>query len=199
MPDEPLFIVQPMTLADLDQVMKIEQVAFSSPWSRRAFHYEVAKNTHSTMVVVRPAPRNNSWVGRFMAGFGVGGPGPLFGYAGAWLLVDEFHISTIAVHPQYQGRGLGELLLISLLDRGSELGALRATLEVRVSNLAAQALYERCGFAIVARQKRYYADNNEDAYIMATPDFESQAFQARLHRRRALLADKFRTGVSNAE
>lgn len=199
MPDDPLFVVQPMTLAELDQVMKIEQVAFSSPWPRRAFHYEVDENTHSTMVVVRPAPRNDGWVGRFVVSLGVRSPAPLFGYAGAWLLVDEFHISTIAVHPQYQRRGLGELLLLSLLDRGSEQGARRATLEVRVSNLAAQGLYRGCGFETVARQKRYYVDNNEDAYIMATPAFESPEFQARLHQRRTLLDDRFRSGARDAE
>jgi ribosomal-protein-alanine N-acetyltransferase len=115
---------------------------------------------------------------------GIARRSPALGYAGAWCLVDEIHISTIAVHPQWRGRGLGELLLIALLERGAEQGARRATLEVRVSNSAAQALYHKYGFEIVASQKRYYADNNEDAYIMSTPPFKSLGFQALIRRRR---------------
>jgi ribosomal-protein-alanine N-acetyltransferase len=117
-------------------------------------------------------------------------PCPVLGYAGGWLLVDEIHVSTIAVHPLWRGRGLGELLLISLLERGAELDALRATLEVRISNLAAQGLYQKYGFQIVSRRKRYYADNNEDAYIMITPLFNVPSFQANLNRCRVRLYDR---------
>jgi ribosomal-protein-alanine N-acetyltransferase len=194
MPDRLLFVVQPMTLADLDQVMAIEQVAFPSPWSKRAYRYEVAENEHSRMIVVRPAPRTDGWLGRFVGSFGLTGSSPIMGYSGFWMLVDEIHISTIAVHPQWRRRGLGELLLVSLLDLGAELDARRATLEVRISNLAAQGLYHKYGFEIVSRQKRYYADNNEDAYIMATPPLDSIGFRANLRQCRARLHARLQAG-----
>jgi ribosomal-protein-alanine N-acetyltransferase len=95
----------------------------------------------------------------------------VLGYAGGWLLVDEIHVSTIAVAPRWRRKGLAQLLLAELLKRGIALGARKATLEVRVSNVAAQKLYQKYGFRIVSKQKRYYADN-EDAYIMATPRFD---------------------------
>jgi len=101
-------------------------------------------------------------------------------------LVDEAHVCTIAVHPNWRGRGLGELLLISLLDRAIELGARVATLEVRVSNQVAQELYNKYIFQIVSRRKRYYSDN-EDAYIMTTPPFDTPEFQMNLSNHRARL------------
>jgi len=182
MPELSSYVVAPMTLADVDQVLEIEQASFSAPWSARAFRYEIAENEHSVMLVVRPAPRTSfRWV-QWLRRHKLLSPGPALGYAGSWLLVDDIHISTIAVHPQWRGRGLGELLLVSLLEKGIELEAQRATLEVRVSNLAAQGLYGKYGFEIVSRRKGYYADNNEDAYIMVTPSFKSPEFQATLYR-----------------
>jgi len=189
------YSVEPMKLSDLDQVMQIERLAFSAPWSERAYRYEVTQNEHSTMVVVRPALRyhrgsalrSDGWSMRFLQRLGLLEPAPIQGYAGSWLLVDEVHVSTIAVHPEWRGRGLGELLLISLLDRGAELEARQATLEVRVSNLTAQALYQKLGFEIVSRQRRYYSDNNEDAYIMVTSPFETTEFQANLRQCRSRL------------
>ncbi len=181
------YLVEPMALADIDQVMAIERVAFPAPWSARAYRYEIAENEHSTMLVVRPALGHNGPLMRLRHHLGFAGPGPVLGYAGFWLLVDDAHVCTIAVHPQWRGRGLGELLLLSLLERGMGLGASRATLEVRVSNRAAQELYRKCGFELVARQKRYYTNNNEDAYIMATPAFEVPEFQSHLQDRQGQL------------
>ena len=168
MPEETPYIVEPMSLADLDQVMAIEQVSFPAPWPRRAYEYEVSKNEHSIMLVIRErqsTPPSLTRVGRAFRPFALG---PVLGYAGSWLLVDELHISTIAVAPQWRQRGLAQQLLIELLKRGAVFGAQRATLEVRASNTAAQKLYHKCGFSIVSKQNRYYADN-EDAYIMARP------------------------------
>jgi ribosomal-protein-alanine N-acetyltransferase len=179
------YVVEPMTLADLDGVLAIEQIAFTAPWSRRAYHYEITQNEHSTMVVVRVAPRARGLFAKWLHWQTGAKPSPLLGYAGFWLLVDDLHISTIAVHPEWRERGLGELLLISLLDRGARQGADRASLEVRVSNLAAQGLYRKYGFEIVSRQKRYYADNNEDAYIMVTPPFGTSEFKSNLLQCRA--------------
>lgn len=181
------YLVEPMTLADLDQVMEIERVAFPTPWSVRAYRYEIAENKHSTILALRPAAVANGPFKRLARHtlarrLGLATPGPVLGYAGHWLFVDEAHIYTIAVHPQWQGRGLGELLLLTLMERGMEAGADRATLEVRVSNQIAQGLYAKYGFEIVSKRKGYYSNNNEDAYVMTTPSFATPEFQASLAR-----------------
>lgn len=181
------YVVEPMRLADVDQIIEIEEMAFPAPWSARAYRYEIEKNRHSTMIVVRPAPRVEGLWARWLPRLGLTQPGPVLGYAGFWLLVDEAHVCTIAVHPRRRQEGLGELLVLSLLDQGAKQGAVRSTLEVRVSNLAAQGLYHKYGFEVVSLQRRYYSDNNEDAYIMATPPFEAPEFQANLRQCRAEL------------
>jgi ribosomal-protein-alanine N-acetyltransferase len=186
-----------MTLADIDQVMEIEQVSFSAPWSARAYRYEITQNQHSTMLVVCPATGPESVLARWTRRLKGTNPGPVLGYAGFWLLVDEAHICTIAVHPHWRRRGLGELLLLSLLERGMALSASRSTLEVRASNQAAQALYLKYDFEIVSRRKRYYTDNNEDAYIMATPPFESLEFQMQLNHCRTLLYARLQAEGTN--
>jgi ribosomal-protein-alanine N-acetyltransferase len=186
------FVVEPMRLTDLDQVMAIERDAFSAPWSVHAYRYEILKNKYSTMLVAREAvtaSKRPDWLPLLSSAR----KSPVLSYGGFWLLVDEVHISTIAVSIEWRGRGLGELLLISLLDRGVRLGAHRATLEVRISNLAAQGLYRKYGFETTARQKQYYADNNEDAFIMATPLFASPRFQNRMHQCRVQLHKRLST------
>nr|NIV39514.1 GNAT family N-acetyltransferase [Anaerolineae bacterium] len=122
MPERLPYLVEPMTLDDIDRVMEIEQAVFPAPWSARAYHYEITKNDHSTMLVVRPAAPDASPIEHLRRQLGLARPAPLLGYAGFWLLVDEAHICTIAVHPQWQGQGLGELLLVSLLEKSKLLG-----------------------------------------------------------------------------
>jgi ribosomal-protein-alanine N-acetyltransferase len=151
MPESLSFMVEPMAVTDIDQVMEIEQVAFPSPWSARAYHYEITQNAHSTMLVVRSSAHSTGGLKRLVGNLlprhvRVGSRGLVLGYAGFWLLVDEAHVCTIAVHPHWRGRGLGELLLISLLEQGIEQGASRATLEVRISNQVAQELYHKYAF-----------------------------------------------------
>ena len=92
----------------------------------------------------------------------------------------EAHISTIAVHPDHRRRGLGELLLLHILDQAGEGSSEFVTLEVRVSNRAARELYEKYGFQGVARRKRYYTDNAEDALLMTLSDLRSPDLQARI-------------------
>jgi ribosomal-protein-alanine N-acetyltransferase len=176
-----------MDLDDVDRVMEIERQSFSAPWSARAYRYEIAENGNSAMVVVRPASGPEGALMQLARQIGLARPRPVLGYGGFWLLVDDAHIATIAVDPQWRGLGLGELLLLAMLERGDGLGAVRATLEVRVSNEVAQGLYRKYAFEIVSRRKRYYADNNEDAYIMVTPPFSSPEYQATLRRNREAL------------
>ncbi len=112
---------------------------------------------------------------------------PIVGYAGLWLMVDEAHVTTIGVHPDFRGKGAGELLFLGLADIAQDMTALRLTLEVRVSNSSAQALYRKYGLEIAGVRKRYYSDNGEDAYIMWSEPLASTQYRERLtHLRREL-------------
>lgn len=140
-----------MTLADIPEVVAIDRLSFSLPWPERSYRYELTENSASRLIVaeVSASPRAR-----------------VVGYVGLWLLVDEAHVSTIAVHPSDRGRGIGEALLLAALDLAGRLGAEVATLEVRASNAAAQALYQKHGFSVVGRRPGYYKDNQEDAVLM---------------------------------
>lgn len=117
-------------------------------------------------------------------------PFPIVGYAGLWLMVDEAHVTTIGMHPDHRGRGVGELLFLGLADIALQMRAFRMTLEVRVSNLSAQALYRKYGFENAGIRRRYYSDNGEDAYIMWSQPVSSREFQARIARLRAELTER---------
>jgi len=186
------YIVEPMRLGDLDQVMEIEKVAFPAPWSARSYRYEITQNEYGTLVVARSAQRVSRQLPKWLSWLSRDGRGPVLGYAGFWLLVDEAHIATIAVHPDWRGQGLGELLLIDLLEKGSCQGAQNATLEVRVFNQVAQGLYRKIGFEITGVRKCYYTDNKEDALIMTTPSFDTPDFQSNLDRCRTQLYERIR-------
>jgi ribosomal-protein-alanine N-acetyltransferase len=165
--------------------MEIERESFSLPWPERAYRHELTKNEYAHYYVLcnrSIAYTAESWSVWRRWWQGVlrrphSDVGPILGYAGFWVMYDEAHISTLAVRAAHRRQGLGELLLISLLDEAYRLGAARATLEVRVSNLAAQALYAKYGFQQVGRRKAYYSDNREDALILTTPGFSSPAYQ----------------------
>lgn len=112
----------------------------------------------------------------------------IVGYAGLWLMTDEAHITTIAVDPDYQGNSIGEILLLALIDRATQIGARWLTLEVRVSNHVAQRLYHKYTFKEMGLRRRYYSDNGEDAIVMWTDPIESDTFQDTLKRNREALA-----------
>lgn len=121
---------------------------------------------------------------------------PIVGYAGLWLMMDEGHVTTIGVHPGQRGQGAGELLFLGLADIAAEMRASRMTLEVRVSNLSAQALYRKYGFEIAGVRKRYYSDNGEDAYIMWSEPLASAQFRERMGRLRTELASRLAAGFN---
>jgi ribosomal-protein-alanine N-acetyltransferase len=104
----------------------------------------------------------------------------IFGFAGFWIMAGEAHITNIAVREQHRRQGIGELLLISLIDLAIELGACLITLEVRASNIAAQSLYSKYGFAQVGLRRGYYTDNREDGVLMTLEDITSAPVQAKL-------------------
>jgi ribosomal-protein-alanine N-acetyltransferase len=145
-------VIREMTMDDLPIVLEIDRLSFPLPWSERTYRFELEEN-QAAVLFVAEAPDN--------------GASKVVGYIGLWFVVDEAHISTIAVHPNYRRHGLGEALLQHGLEYASENGAAMVTLEVRVSNQAALNLYDKYGFKVIGSRPRYYRDNNEDAYIMA--------------------------------
>ncbi len=144
-------IVRRMTLADLPEVLEIDHLSFPLPWSERSYRFELTENPASHMLVALSQENGRPRV---------------VGYAGFWMVIDEAHISTLAVHPDHRRTGLGAELLHVVLNEAARRGADMATLEVRVSNQAAVNLYHKFGFQIVGRRSRYYRDNGEDALLM---------------------------------
>ena len=117
-------------------------------------------------------------------------PAAVIGYGGLWLMVDEAHVTSVAVHPQFRGQGLGELLMLSLMEVALRLDARFVTLEVRVSNAVARKLYEKLGFRQAGIRPRYYTDNNEDAVVMWSDEVRAPPFRERLAERQRALAGR---------
>lgn len=136
-----------MSLEDIDQVCEIENLSFKTPWSRESFEEELSRNNLARYIVAKAG-------------------GKVVAYGGMWIVLDEAHITNIAVHPEYRGRGLGEKVTRELLKTAEESGAVRVTLEVRASNDIARKLYNKLGFADNGVRKGYYADTGDDAIIM---------------------------------
>ena len=114
----------------------------------------------------------------------------IIGFAGLWLMVDEAHITTIAMHPNFRRLGLGEFMLVSLIDISYNIGAKWVTLEVRVSNFTAQNLYRKYGFREAGLRHRYYSDNQEDALIMWTDEINSPGYKQKFQELKTTLMKK---------
>ena len=136
-----------MELTDVDEVLKVEKASFVTPWSRAAFVAEIGDNDLACYLVAEA-------------------DGRVIGYAGMWLILDEAHVTNVALLPDFRGRGLGSALMGALCEVAKTVGALRMTLEVRPSNLAAQRLYGKLGFEVRGVRPGYYTDTKEDALIM---------------------------------
>lgn len=160
--------IEAMRTGDLPEVEAIERASFTTPWPPNAYRSELEDNRLASYLVARVEGR-------------------VVGYAGMWLMVDEAHITTFAVHPGWRRRRIGERLLLAMLDLAAARRAREATLEVRVSNLAARRLYEKYGFRPVGIRPRYYSDDGEDAIVMTTEPLASRAMQRRLAELRASL------------
>lgn len=198
------YLVEPMRPEDIPAVMVIERMVYSRPWPAEAYRYELAENPKSHYYVARLKdyrPRREAGLkGALKRAFGSAeSDESLLGYGGLWLMVDEAHVSTLAVHSDWQGRGVGALLLATLIDKAVELQAAFVTLEVRVSNLRAQTLYERYGFRRVGVRRKYYSDNNEDAFIMSTEAIDSPGYLANLEALRAGLDARLRASPARKE
>jgi ribosomal-protein-alanine N-acetyltransferase len=140
--------VEAMCVADLEAVLEIENASFPTPWSRNAFLQELLENDRAIYLVARDELER------------------IAGYIGMWVVFDEGHITNLATHPAFRRSGVGRALLTAMLQSGRERGVRYMTLEVRRSNLAAQQLYQKAGFAQMGVRRQYYLDNKEDALIM---------------------------------
>ena len=163
-------VIDAMRVGDLPAVHAIERASFTSPWPANAYRSELESNRLAHYLVARTE-------------------GGIAAYGGMWLMVDEAHITTFAVHPAWRRQRIGERLLLAFLDLAIERGAQEATLEVRLSNLAARKLYEKYGFRPVGLRPRYYSDDQEDALIMTTDSLRERSMLDRIERLRAALDD----------
>ncbi len=202
------YVVDRMTMSDIPRVVEIEKMAYTTPWPPSAYRKELQENRIAHYIVVRDAklneivsaqpepaisaPRRPFPFSLFSARQTPMSPtaASIIGFAGLWLMVDEAHITTIAAHPGYRGRGVGELMLSSLIGIAYTIHAQQMTLEVRVSNYVAQNLYRKYGFKEEGRRRRYYSDNNEDAYIMSTENINNPGYMQRFTELRALLTQR---------
>lgn len=209
-----------MQYEDIDAVGEVERECFTTPWPASAYRRELRDNRMGRYIVLTavddeeptaPASRRPAEapeptggvrraVGQLLRPFGrpsavATAKDRVVGFAGMWLMLDEAHVTTIGMKRDLRGQGLGELLLATLLDVAMRVGARRATLEVRVTNYSAQALYRKYGFREEGTRRRYYSDNNEDALIMWSDWLGSPAFQQRYREARAQLSERLGDSV----
>ncbi len=193
-------IIRPMDLRDVDQVSEIEKAAFPPPWPATNFrrdltsnsltHYRVVYEQQPGSVSIDNSSQSleskfgmlKSGISRFVGSDASGGSGGqlILGFAAVWFLVDEAHLSNIAVHQMHLRQGVGEQLLIAIIELAIENNAQFVTLEVRYSNQAAKAMYKKYDFVEVGIRPRYYTDNKEDAVLMTADMIGSERFKNKL-------------------
>jgi len=139
-------VIRRMNQMDIDGVLAVEEQSFTTPWSRDGFVTEMKNELSYYLVMVDG--------------------GRIIGYAGMWIIVDEAHVTNVAIVPEYRGEKLGEKLMGALIEHAKGRGALSMTLEVRTSNAVAQSLYTKFGFCSRGIRRNYYAETQEDALIM---------------------------------
>jgi ribosomal-protein-alanine N-acetyltransferase len=139
--------IAPTTIDHIDQIMILEKMCFTIPWSQNAFLEELTRN-------------------KFAVYYSAIVDGMVVGYAGMWRVINEGHITNIAVHPDYRRNHIASALLEKIIECCKENNIDNVTLEVREGNIPARSLYEKFGFKVEGRRKKYYADNNEDALVM---------------------------------
>jgi ribosomal-protein-alanine N-acetyltransferase len=199
-----------MTMSDVPRVIEIERLAYPSTWPPSAYRKELQENRWAHYIVLRdrkiqedrpavmvPEPEKLRRIfplsllpNRPTSVMPTPELASIIGFAGLWLMVDEAHITTIAMHPDYRRRGLGELMLVHLIEIAYSIGAKWVTLEVRVSNYNAQNLYRKYGFREAGLRHKYYSDNQEDALIMWTDEINSPSYKQKFQELRAALTQK---------
>jgi ribosomal-protein-alanine N-acetyltransferase len=160
------FSIRPMAISDVAEVTRIERACFSTVWPSDAFYNELSTNKLA-----------HYFVGLF--------DDRIVGYGGIWVILEDSHVTTLAVDPAYRGRRFGEVLLLRLIDEAIDRSAAWMTLEVRESNAIAQRLYRKYGFTTVTMRTGYYSDDNESALIMWAGSLRSELYRNRLRFLRA--------------
>jgi ribosomal-protein-alanine N-acetyltransferase len=140
-------ILRKMTVEDIPAVIDLDKKSFSLPWPERSFRFELTDN-----------PASRCWVAEL--------DGKVVGMIVVWLIVEEAHVATLAIDPEYRRQGIGKRLLAHALRHLIPDGARSSFLEVRASNVAAQEMYRKFGYEATGRRQRYYRDNDEDAILM---------------------------------
>lgn len=205
------FSIEPMHIEDVPEVSRVERRCFSNPWPSSAYRRELRNLDQNYYIVLRGSDaRSMQSRGKFVEDYADNwrglralgllsftrknqpqpSPLPIAGFAGMWQLFDEAHVTTIGIDLPFRGRGLGEALLLRLLDEAVRRGANVMTLEVRVSNALAIKLYEKYGFTVHGVRPRYYSDNGEDAYLMWSPSLRDPDYLATLDTHRRALAER---------
>ncbi len=204
------YAIDRMTMSDVPRIVEIERLAYPSTWPPSAYRKELQDNRWAHYIVLRDKQLTQESVsvvasepekprrffplsflpGRTTSTITSPDLASIVGFAGLWLMVDEAHVTTIAMHPNFRRRGLGEYMLASLIDIAYEIGAKWVTLEVRVTNYNAQNLYRKYGFREAGVRHRYYSDNQEDALIMWTDEINSLAYREHFRELKAALMDK---------
>lgn len=196
------YSVRAMSADDISQVSEIDREAFPTEWPPPSFKRELSSSMVRYLVALDESrrvisdvttPKKSMWeslvagmrhmMGRNDAHADVAAAWNtqlIVGYASIWMMVDESHLTSIAVRKSHQHQGIGELLLIAVVKLSLQMKAQVVTLEVRASNHSAQALYAKYGFKSVGIRRRYYTDNSEDAVVMTTDKITSPAYQAQL-------------------
>ncbi|MBU0704453.1 MAG: ribosomal protein S18-alanine N-acetyltransferase [Chloroflexi bacterium] len=199
------YTIRPMEPGDIPTVTAIEKLSYPTPWSASSYLYELSHNTRSSYyVLLKPqtgesAPSERGWRRWLRSVLGLPNKSRVIGYVGFRLQPAEMHISTIAVHPDWRRKGLGELLLLTAMEQALELEARIISLEARASNQVAQNMYHKYGFRFKCVHPGYYRDG-EDAWLMETEVSGDayrtqlaglcQALEARLLRQRADVGQK---------
>lgn len=189
--------VEPMQARDIQEVMAIERLSFPTPWPMGAYRYEIRRNPRAYYFVVRPqgegAVQREEPRRGLLARFRSTDQRPsIVGYGGFWCSAREAHISTIAVHPRLRRKGIGQLILMAMIEKARSTGADHISLEVRASNLVAQSLYRKYGFQVMGRRRRYYSDSNEDAVVMAAQDVDRPPYSIHLQELQDRLIERLR-------
>jgi ribosomal-protein-alanine N-acetyltransferase len=206
------YYLEPMRQEDVPEVSQVDQLCFTNPWPQSAYRRELRKPQNNYYVVLRrtdlsrsPAEQDDGSTRSRFSFLPLPWKSddnqprdPIIGFAGMWILFDEAHVTTIGVHPKERGNGLGELLLVQLFVEAAARGAEMLTLEVRVSNDSAQALYRKYGFERHGLRRRYYSDNGEDAYIMWSPNIRDPEFAREFDDLRAQLLERIGPQVAPA-
>jgi ribosomal-protein-alanine N-acetyltransferase len=201
------YYLDAMRQDDIPEVSRVERECFSNPWPQSAYRRELKNPANNYYIVLRrrddqPSARAGRLELRGARGLlpfvrrsepATATVDPIIGFAGMWVLFDEAHVTTIGVRPTHRGKGLGELMLVDLFEEAGRRGAEWLTLEVRVSNESAQALYRKYGFTRQGLRRRYYSDNGEDAYIMWSPSLRTDEFNERFARLRAASRERLQS------